>query len=170
VLSYLFHEKESDVGYAETKTHHQLREIHLLVGNKPHANAGQSVSPVWIHIMTGQVETTRTRPPDEYLPAFVYATPSSNPYEPYSFDSCPVCLKGWRSDRSKIMDLKTKGEQPFAALTRNQLFLQPPTKNEPENFPNGGRKVLLFSDLPATFPAKLPTIHSASVWPSPSPE
>jgi ATP-dependent helicase YprA (DUF1998 family) len=145
-ISYLFQEKESDVGYAETKTHHQLREIHLLVGNQPHANAGQSVSPVWIHIMTGQVETARTRPPDEYLPAFVYATPSSNPYEPYSFDSCPVCLKGWRSDRSKIMDLKTKGEQPFAALTRNQLFLQPPTKNEPDNFPNGGRKVLLFSD------------------------
>ena len=145
-ITYLFHEKESDVGYAETKTNHQLREIHLLVGNRPHANAGPTATPVWIHIMTGQVDATCSRPAEEYLPAFISRTPTSNLYEPYSFDACPVCLKGWRSDRSKIMDLRTKGEQPFAALTRSQLFLQPPTKNEPEKFPNGGRKVLLFSD------------------------
>ncbi|MCR6654647.1 MAG: helicase-related protein [Opitutus sp.] len=44
------------------------------------------------------------------------------------------------------MDLKTKGEQPFAALVKSQTFLQPPTRADKEDFPNQGRKVLLFSD------------------------
>ena len=45
----------------------------------------------------------------------------------------------------KIMDLATKGEQPFANLVREQLVLQPATRPISEQYPNGGRKELLFS-------------------------
>jgi ATP-dependent helicase YprA (DUF1998 family) len=57
--------------------------------------------------------------------------------------SCPNCTK---KTGYKIMDLATKGEQPFANLVRTQLELQPAVRPFERQFPNGGRKVLLFSD------------------------
>lgn len=59
------------------------------------------------------------------------------------FVSCPNCT---RETGYKIMDLATKGEQPFANLVREQLMLQPAVREVDEQYPNGGRKVLLFSD------------------------
>ncbi|MFC1764899.1 hypothetical protein ACFL6U_22865 [Planctomycetota bacterium] len=44
------------------------------------------------------------------------------------------------------MDLVTKGEAPFANLVKSQLLLQPAKRKETDQFPNAGRKVLLFSD------------------------
>lgn len=40
---------------------------------------------------------------------------------------------------------KTKGEQPFANIVREQFMLQQPIKKD-SSLPNEGRKVLLFSD------------------------
>src|SRR5262249_5768668 len=46
-----------------------------------------------------------------------------------------------------IMDLRTKGEQPFGQLVKRQLFSQPADSTKKiSDFPNQGRKVLLFSD------------------------
>jgi hypothetical protein len=44
------------------------------------------------------------------------------------------------------MDHSTKGEAPFANLVKTQLDTQPAARPETRIFPNGGRKVLLFSD------------------------
>ncbi|MCI0365993.1 MAG: hypothetical protein L0219_19215, partial [Phycisphaerales bacterium] len=44
------------------------------------------------------------------------------------------------------MDHATKGEAPFANLVKTQLDTQPAVRAETRQFPNGGRKVLLFSD------------------------
>src|SRR5439155_1192862 len=44
------------------------------------------------------------------------------------------------------MDHATKGEAPFANLVKTQLDSQPAVITETRTFPNGGRKVLLFSD------------------------
>ena len=44
------------------------------------------------------------------------------------------------------MDHQTKGEAPFASLVASQLRLQPQAHTETPEKPNGGRKVLLFSD------------------------
>jgi MrfA Zn-binding domain/Helicase conserved C-terminal domain len=44
------------------------------------------------------------------------------------------------------MDHSTKGEAPFANLVKTQLDAQPAARAESRVFPNGGRKVLLFSD------------------------
>lgn len=56
---------------------------------------------------------------------------------------CPVCTK---TSVAKIMGFATVGEQPFANLVREQLMLQPAVKRINADSPNGGRKVLLFSD------------------------
>lgn len=64
-----------------------------------------------------------------------------------SFDrECPVCTRRWRAGSTKIMDLATKGEAPFAQLIRTQVELQPITQEKSDSSPNGGRKSLLFSD------------------------
>ena len=44
------------------------------------------------------------------------------------------------------MDHSTKGEAPFANLVKTQLDAQPAAREQSRDFPNGGRKVLLFSD------------------------
>jgi len=44
------------------------------------------------------------------------------------------------------MDHATKGEAPFANLVKTQLDTQPAVHEETRQLPNGGRKVLLFSD------------------------
>lgn len=56
---------------------------------------------------------------------------------------CPACTK---TSVGKIMGFATVGEQPFANLVREQLMLQPAVKRVNADSPNGGRKVLLFSD------------------------
>jgi ATP-dependent helicase YprA (DUF1998 family) len=63
------------------------------------------------------------------------------------FDECPVCQgRTNRGDASNIMDHSTKGEAPFANLVKTQLDNQPAARPESRDYPNGGRKVLLFSD------------------------
>lgn len=61
------------------------------------------------------------------------------------FGTCPKCKK----QHLKATDFITKGNEPFFNLVSEQLYIQPPTIFDPElleKTPNGGRKVLLFSD------------------------
>lgn len=63
------------------------------------------------------------------------------------FEDCCVCGEPTlRADASSIMDHATKGEAPFANLVKTQLDAQPANRAETRDYPNGGRKVLLFSD------------------------
>jgi ATP-dependent helicase YprA (DUF1998 family) len=146
-FDFLFHEKEGDVGMAETTLRMRLREIHLLVGNPPHPKMANEAKTVWVDKRSGRLR--HEDPKDSgFITARITRHATAIPEEAHSFPSCPVCLRGWQGGRTKIMDLKTKGEQPFATLVKQQTFLQPPTKNktEADKFPNLGRKVLLFSD------------------------
>ncbi|HVU45424.1 MAG TPA: DEAD/DEAH box helicase [Terracidiphilus sp.] len=147
LYDFLFHEKESPVGADEIRTNHHLREIHLLVGYNPNVIATGEARPVWLEKRTGRMVTGRPATESDYLQAWVADPVGVDPAKPHSFERrCPVCLDGWQAGRSKIMDLRTKGEQPFSAIVKEQLFLQPPGKDDPRTFPNQNRKVLLFSD------------------------
>ncbi|MDC1239893.1 DEAD/DEAH box helicase [Litorivicinus sp.] len=74
----------------------------------------------------------------------------------WTYSHCPCCGEATvkkdaqenESDEfeSSIMDLATKGEDPFTYLVREQFKLQPPTEARSDRNPNQGRKVLLFSD------------------------
>jgi len=144
---FLLHEAGTLVGLDETQQE-PLHEVHLLVDGEPHEDARDSCAEVWLDVTTGQLLRRRPEATDGYLRAFI-STTELNRQEGrpvITFKVCPVCLKRFRGDRNKIMDLATKGEAPFANLVKAQLMLQPPRSKESLEFPNGGRKVLLFSD------------------------
>lgn len=126
-----------------------LLEAHFLVEVKRKSEQAVEGATTWLHMNTGQLEVREPAPAvaHNYIallrPDRIVADGSS---AVLSFNGeCPVCLKSWQGT-SKIMDLVTKGEAPFAHLVREQVALQPPTQSATEQSPNGGRKALLFSD------------------------
>lgn len=125
-----------------------LDEMLLLVG-EPNSEMVGTVQPIWLDISTGRVflepgDDTRLR----RFWRRVSAAPAKNknirdPKDRPIYTFCPACRK---RTGAKIMDLVTKGEQPFANLVLEQVALQPPTFPPSVDHPNGGRKALLFSD------------------------
>lgn len=127
-------------------------EAHFLVEvNRRAVSHGQMEGiNIWLHKPTGRLVEAPPAPAElgQYLPL---VRPNDlvrvSGHEILSFDSeCPVCTRRWRGGFTKIMDLATKGEAPFAQLIRTQVELQPPTKSRTDRMPNAGRKSLLFSD------------------------
>jgi ATP-dependent helicase YprA (DUF1998 family) len=123
-----------------------LIESHFLIEGSRDRSVGGA--HVWLHATTGRLVATRPAREADYLP--VVRAPGLLPKQKHdilSFDrECPVCLREWTGNISRIMDLQTKGEQPFAHLIKTQVQLQPESKHSSVKFPNGGRKSLLFSD------------------------
>lgn len=125
-----------------------LSTVHLLVehGRDQLGTSNQ----VWLHTQTGQLERLRPHTLTKYLELrSPTTTPVSIAGRPVvTFDRrCPVCKRGWQHrDKPKIMDLATKGEDPFAHLIAAQIRLQAPTSLKTTQSPNAGRKSLLFSD------------------------
>lgn len=60
------------------------------------------------------------------------------------FRKCPKCGKPFRF--IGLSDFKVKGNLPFYNITKAQFDAQPMTKEPNKYIPNGGKKVLLFSD------------------------
>jgi Lhr-like helicase len=136
----------------------------LLLVEQPHRDMVEHLEPVWIDISTGRVQTDPPGDQKQYRQLWRPLTKGTeqkrfgkkkrqttkkfegedrDSQEMPLFRSCPVCTK--RSTQ-KIMNLETKGEQPFANLVRDLFVLQPAVKETNDHYPNGGRKVLLFSD------------------------
>lgn len=65
----------------------------------------------------------------------------------WSWTRCPACgiQEKRRNSETKVEDLVTKGEEPFANIVRSMFGIQP-TDPDKKQFPNEGRKVLCFSD------------------------
>lgn len=126
-----------------------LVEAHYLVEVGRH-RARDGKLEVWLHKESGRlVRKQPERAFEEYVPLvqppdlLTAVTPPVLSYD----GECPVCLKGWNQKKvSRIMDLQTKGDAPFAHLVKTQVRLQPPTVRESVTYPNAGRKSLLFSD------------------------
>ena len=123
-----------------------LHELHLLL-EEPHPKRRREVVPVWVDIATGRVQ--RSQPADGTKARLCYlpGEPSGEEENLTTFPSCPVCTRRTKTGGTrKIMDLSTKGEQPFANLVREQFVCQIETREPDGRHPNGGRKALLFSD------------------------
>jgi ATP-dependent helicase YprA (DUF1998 family) len=105
---------------------------------------------VWLHTVTGRL--VQAPPAEAELGQYLAllrpdGAVSISGRQALSFNcECPVCTRRWRAGSTKIMDLATKGEAPFAQLVRTQVELQPITQRKTDSSPNGGRKSLLFSD------------------------
>ncbi|WP_411884439.1 DEAD/DEAH box helicase [Polaromonas sp. YR568] len=128
-----------------------LMEVHLGVEITRHDSHTATVgaSKNWLHIGTGRI--IKIPPSGSDAKGYLEVIRPDFPIQDkgrwvLSFDrECPVCLKKWQG-QSKIMDLATKGEAPFAHLVKEQVALQPPTQPACAQSPNEGRKSLLFSD------------------------
>lgn len=141
---FLWH--ESSTGMATGAQ--ALSEVHLLVEHTRDQVGGSN--RVWLHTATGRLDRIQPTPLTDFLELREPAA-GSVPIRGRSvvtFDRrCPVCRGRWQQrDRPKIMDLVTKGEDPFAHLVATQIRLQPATGPLSRQTPNAGRKSLLFSD------------------------
>jgi ATP-dependent helicase YprA (DUF1998 family) len=122
-----------------------LTEVELLLDGEPHHDQADRCLPVWIDIRSGRV--FHQEPDDTTGFRRAYRADPIDWTRAVRFSACPVCRSNTlRDGRSTIMDHSTKGEAPFANLVKTQLDAQPAVRSEDRIYPNGGRKVLLFSD------------------------
>src|SRR5581483_10244531 len=143
---FLWHEPSGLVGRDQVTA---LCPVQLLVDGEPHAKAlaKDEATEAWLDTATGRLVRDKPGDPSRFLRVFLPTTTPQDLGERQAleFGRCPVCLRGWKK-RTKIMDLATKGEAPFANLVKAQVIHQPPQREESVLAPNGGRKSLLFSD------------------------
>lgn len=140
---FLWHEPSTGV----VDSRKRLAELQLLVEAQRDQSA---MNRVWLHIRSGRLQR---RQPEDAEGWLELREQRSNPVQiqgrtVYTFDrKCPVCLGRWQDQaHPKIMDLVTKGEDPFSHLIATQVRLQPQTSVPSRAAPNGGRKTLIFSD------------------------
>jgi len=110
------------------------------------------VEPIWMDIQTGRVTGDPPVDPEGYRQFWRSTakaransddTSQSVESQTFPFARCPICDQ---KTPEKVADLATRGERPFANIIHEQFVQQPPGKPFSEHYPNGGRKVLIFSD------------------------
>jgi len=136
-----------------------LDELHLLVEEPrtdpdPKHDHNRSLAETTesqpLDISSGHLVDWRDVDEDEENSHITVYVPTEEPPDedaPWSWTRCPACgiQEQRRNGDTKVEDLITKGEEPFANIVRSMFGIQPrdPLKDE---FPNEGRKVLCFSD------------------------
>jgi hypothetical protein len=139
---FLWHEQ----GGTLTNFGRPLHELHVFI-EEPHPQMLDSVKPILIDITTGRLVPTSAAADLQTRLAYLPVESASGNEGLTTFSRCPFCMRRTKTGNSlKIMDLATKGEQPFANLIREQFVCQPPTRKADHAHPNQGRKTLLFSD------------------------
>lgn len=139
---FLWHER----GGALTEFGRPLHELHLFL-EEPHPDQRGEVEPVIVDIQTGRVFPAASGARAGARLCYRAKNPADKQVNTTTFGACPACTRRTLAGGNlKIMDLATKGEQPFANLVREQFVSQFPTKAASEHHPNEGRKALLFSD------------------------
>ncbi len=142
---FLWHESSGEIGREQVVP---LSEVHFMVEGEPHPKVRAESAECWIDWGTGMIRREKPNDLDRFLRAFIATTPpeTSGSRQVFSFEQCPICTRRWQRGRSKIMDLATKGEAPFANLVKAQVVTQPAKEQISAKSPNGGRQSLLFSD------------------------
>ncbi|CAN5642955.1 hypothetical protein BH09VER1_BH09VER1_16150 [soil metagenome] len=146
---FAWHEPTTTVRPDASSEPLKLTSMHLLVSrSKPDFDGWQ---PCWLQISSGKL-VWKEPSGEGWLAVFApdETHRKNRLFGGKLFGVCPSCSKTTqRTDKepSKIMDLRTKGEQPFGQLIKRQLFSQPADRGKDIlKFPNQGRKTLIFSD------------------------
>lgn len=123
-----------------------LTEVELLIDGEPYHEQASRCLTAWLDIKSGRLLHQEPANHDGFRRVFL-SDAGLDWGGGVRFPACPVCRAiTLRNGRSTIMDHATKGEAPFANLVKTQLDAQPAVREETRQSPNGGRKVLLFSD------------------------
>ncbi len=141
-MNFVWHEPSGPLSEGGTV---DLIPIEILVEESVHPRSRHR--DMWLHVSTGRISSTRPPVSSGYRLVRVPDKVVSGPE--VAFDECPVCMRKTRSSKdepSKVMDHVTKGEAPFTTLVRTQMSRQPASRAVDAKHPNGGRKVLIFSD------------------------
>ncbi len=141
---FLWHEPSGSI-----REGHQtpLIEVDLLVEPTVRIDHIDDCIEVWIDVHTGRLVREKPTNTTGFRKAYMPAPTTGFDRNGLKFQNCPVCGgRTVRDGQSRIMDHATKGEAPFANLVKTQLEAQPAAQGETRKLPNGGRKVLLFSD------------------------
>ena len=128
-----------------------LVEIYLYIPPKdyvpPFAKSITKMRPCYLDVQTGFLEfkddSKEGRP--GYRKLYYSTKPAENGF--IGFASCPKCGASIRN--KPLASFSTRGNQSFFNLIKAQFNIQPPVPgkdNDPDMYPNQGRKVLLFSD------------------------
>lgn len=124
-----------------------LTEVEILVEGQPHRDQIDECVAAWLDVQSGRIIFGEAPNRAGFRQVFVPAPSMQWGRTGLKFSCCPACrVDTLRSGRSTIMNHSTKGEAPFANLVKTQLDAQPAAREQSREFPNGGRKVLLFSD------------------------
>lgn len=124
-----------------------IKEVHLyLVPNDGSYQMGKEEQVGWLNAATGKFFSNDNFANREGFLHVAYSTKQlkAKP-DMLTFYTCPKC----RRTHTNMTDFVTKGNESFYNLVSEQLYIQPPTifdKETIKQFPNAGRKVLLFSD------------------------
>ncbi len=133
----------------------KMKEIHLYIppegyeAPKKKQQDGYKIKPCYLDIKNGFIHFTD----DAYAGVEGYRKLYYMDYigkgrpDLITFTTCPHCKH--LLNAAQLSGFSTRGNQSFFALIKSQFNLQPPVPskmNNPDKFPNQGRKVLLFSD------------------------
>ena len=141
---FLWHQPS---GWAREGYQTPLLEVHLLVESRVPPDFVDECIEIWLDIYTGRLQRERPTDTAGFRKVYMPAPTTGFDQTGLHFHHCPVCGGGiTRDGKSLVMDHATKGEAPFANLVKTQLDAQPAVRPETRELPNGGRKVLLFSD------------------------
>jgi ATP-dependent helicase YprA (DUF1998 family) len=119
-----------------------------------------------VQTVTGQIVSPEHQGKPGIRSVWVARDPKEGQRKP-EFERCPICQPETSRRSSRITDLRTRGEQAFAALVDAQFAEQPPMVHNRPDLPNQGRKVLVFSDgrqKAARLAPALETSHQADVF------
>lgn len=136
----------------------EMDEMHLLVENprsdpdpahEHNRSLAETTTQRHLNISSGHLVDAR-HTDDESAEYIEVCEPTEEPPDddaPWSWTQCPACgiEERWRNNETKVEDLVTKGEEPFANIVRSMFGIQP-ADPEKDDLPNEGRKILCFSD------------------------
>lgn len=121
-----------------------LEEVHYyLIPNDGTFKKKKDYEIGWLNNKTGRILITAEDYSNDknYVHVAFNKTSSKENPKVKTFSTCPKC----NTTRRTLTDFSTKGNEPFFNLISEQFHIQPAVP-EYKDEPNGGRKVLLFSD------------------------
>ena len=132
---------------------HRMKEIHLFIPTDdfelPPKQGKNAIRPCYLDVKSGFINFTDDSSSGKPWIRKLYYCNYSAKGRPQiiTFPTCPHCRH--QLSTLQLTSFNTRGNQSFFNLIKAQFQLQPavPGKdNNPDRFPNEGRKVLLFSD------------------------